>query len=43
MIEFGEPIHIYGIIFILLLLSFLIGVTYGSISSETEKVQKNSD
>lgn len=43
MIEFGEPLHIYGITFILLSLSFLIGVTYGSVSNETEKNTKNND
>ena len=41
MIEFGEPLHIYGLIFLSLVVVFLLGVMWGNVSAESG--QKKAD
>lgn len=38
MIEFGEPLHIIGMIWLLMIFSFLIGTQFSS-----KNAQKNTD
>lgn len=37
MIIFGEPLHVMGMIFLLFILAFLIGVQVGSLKNEQKK------
>lgn len=41
MIEFGEPIHIYGLVCFLIFIAFLLGLVWGDVSAEVKKAQKN--
>lgn len=43
MIEFGEPLHIYGIVCFIVAIAFMLGIMCGSLWNETENGQKNTD
>ena len=43
MIEFGEPLHIYGLIVLGAIIIFMLGVMWGSLDDEPKKEQKNTD
>lgn len=43
MIEFGEPLHIYGIVCFIVALAFMFGIMCGSMSKEFENERKKSD
>lgn len=39
MIIFGEPLHVMGMIFLLFILAFLLGVQVGSFKNEQKKTE----
>lgn len=43
MIEFGEPLHIYGIVCFVVAIAFMLGIMCGSLSKELENEHKNTD
>ena len=40
MIEYGEPLHVWGCVCFVVLISFMIGIMCGSLSKELENEQK---
>ncbi|WP_280522396.1 hypothetical protein [Planomicrobium okeanokoites] len=43
MIDYGEPLHIYGMVCLIVAIAFMLGIMCGSLTKELEKEQKNTD